>query len=41
VHELGATINWQIFRNAMESLDESGLRVLGLLGLKPTTINKL
>jgi len=41
VHEFGMTVNWQIFRNAVESLDDSGLRVLGLLGLKPTLINKL
>jgi replicative superfamily II helicase len=41
VQDFGMTVNWQVFRNAMEDLDESDLRVLGLLGLKPTVINKL
>ncbi|KAF4467450.1 DNA polymerase theta subunit [Fusarium albosuccineum] len=41
VQEFGVTVNWQVFRNEMESLDESGLRVLRLLGIKPTTILKL
>ena len=41
VQEFGAAVNWQVFRNEMETLDESGLRVLGLLGIKPTTILKL
>ncbi|KAF4983015.1 hypothetical protein FZEAL_1487 [Fusarium zealandicum] len=41
VQEFGVTVNWQVFRNEMEGLDESGLRVLRLLGIKPTTILKL
>lgn len=41
VHDLSVTINWQKFRQEMEGLDESGLRVLSFLGLKPTTINKM
>ncbi|KAM0400176.1 hypothetical protein ACHAPZ_006337 [Fusarium culmorum] len=41
VQESGVMVNWQIFRNEMERLDESGLRVLRLLGIKPTTILKL
>ncbi|UPK89599.1 hypothetical protein LCI18_000534 [Fusarium solani-melongenae] len=41
VQEFGITVNWQVFRNEMEGLDESGLRVLRLLGIKPTTILKL
>ncbi|KAF5671355.1 DNA polymerase theta subunit [Fusarium circinatum] len=41
VQEFGVMVNWQVFRNEMESLDESGLRVLRLLGIKPTTILKL
>ncbi|SPJ73476.1 related to DNA polymerase theta [Fusarium torulosum] len=41
VQEFGVVVNWQVFRNEMERLDESGLRVLRLLGIKPTTILKL
>ncbi|CVK88973.1 related to DNA polymerase theta [Fusarium mangiferae] len=41
VQEFGVIVNWQVFRNEMEGLDESGLRVLRLLGIKPTTILKL
>ncbi|KAF4994203.1 hypothetical protein FGRMN_5977 [Fusarium graminum] len=41
VQESGVMVNWQVFRNEMESLDESGMRVLRLLGIKPTTILKL
>ncbi|CEI38885.1 unnamed protein product [Fusarium venenatum] len=41
VQESGIMVNWQVFRNEMEGLDESGLRVLRLLGIKPTTILKL
>ncbi|KAL6356458.1 hypothetical protein LRP88_10054 [Fusarium phalaenopsidis] len=41
VQEFGITVNWQVFRNEMERLDESGLRVLRLLGIKPTTILRL
>ncbi|RGP62065.1 DNA polymerase theta subunit [Fusarium sporotrichioides] len=41
VQESGVMVNWQVFRNEMEGLDESGLRVLRLLGIKPTTILKL
>ncbi|KAF7559769.1 hypothetical protein G7046_g4365 [Stylonectria norvegica] len=41
VQEFGLVVNWQVFRNEMEGLDESGLRVLSLLGIKPTTILKL
>ena len=41
VQEFGVAVNWQVFRNEMEGLDESGLRVLSLLGIKPTTILKL
>lgn len=35
-----ADINWQIFRKEMDSLDESGLRVLSFVGIKPTFVNK-
>jgi hypothetical protein len=34
-------INWQIFRKEVESLDESNLRVLDFVGLKPLIINKM
>ncbi|TGO51404.1 hypothetical protein BCON_0162g00270 [Botryotinia convoluta] len=34
-------INWQIFRKEVDMLDESNLRVLGFVGLKPSLINKM
>ena len=41
VQEFGVTVNWQVFRNELETLDESGLRVLNFLGIKPTIILRL
>ncbi|KAK7745282.1 hypothetical protein SLS53_002777 [Cytospora paraplurivora] len=41
VQEMSVNINWKVFANEMESLDESGLRVLSFLGLKPTEINRM
>lgn len=41
VQDFGIIVNWQVFRNEMDALDESGLRVLGFLGIKPTTVLKL
>lgn len=41
VQDPGAAVNWQVFRNEMESLDDSGLRVLRFLGIKPTAVQKL
>lgn len=41
VQDFGITLNWQIFRNEMDALDDSGLRVLGFLGIKPTAVQKL
>ncbi|KAI6364340.1 hypothetical protein MCOR25_005680 [Pyricularia grisea] len=41
VHDFASEINWRVFWNEMEGLDESGLRVLKLLGLKPTVINRM
>ena len=41
VQDFGASVNWRVFRNEVESLDDSGLRVLDFLGIKPTTILKL
>lgn len=40
VQDFGVTVNWQVFRNEMEALDDSGLRVLRFLGIKPTAILK-
>lgn len=34
-------INWKMFRNEMERLDDSGHRALGFLGVKPAIINRL
>ena len=36
-----ADINWVIFRNEIESLDESGLRVLEFVGLNPALVNRM
>ncbi|ROV99897.1 hypothetical protein VMCG_06242 [Cytospora schulzeri] len=41
VQEMSVNINWKVFANEMEGLDESGLRVLTFLGLKPTEINRM
>ncbi len=43
VHDTGGTgaINWRRFWEEMEGLDESGLRVLRLLGLKPDVIGRM
>ncbi|KAL7961463.1 P-loop containing nucleoside triphosphate hydrolase protein [Trichoderma compactum] len=41
LQDFGITVNWQVFRNEMDALDESGLRVLGFLGIKPTAVLKL
>lgn len=41
VQDFGTTVNWQVFRNEMEGLDESGLRVLQHLGIKPTSVLRL
>lgn len=41
VQDFGTKINWQVFRNEMENLDDSGHRVLGFLGLKRAVINRL
>ena len=42
VHDLGGvSVNWRIFWNEMEQLDESGLRVMNFLGLKPGVVNKM
>ncbi|KUI54059.1 Helicase and polymerase-containing protein TEBICHI [Cytospora mali] len=41
VQEMSVNINWKVFSNEIEDLDESGLRVLRFLGLKPTEINRM
>lgn len=41
VQDFSITVNWQVFRNEMDGLDESGLRVLSFVGIKPTAILKL
>jgi len=41
VQELSMSVDWQVFRSEMEALDESGLRVMTFLGLKPTMINRM
>ncbi|KAI9166973.1 Helicase POLQ-like protein [Paramyrothecium foliicola] len=41
IQDFGANVNWQIFRDEMQQLDDSGIRVLGFLGIKPTIVMKL
>ncbi|AEO66042.1 uncharacterized protein THITE_2065919 [Thermothielavioides terrestris NRRL 8126] len=42
VHDMGGgTVNWRVFWNEMQQLDDSGLRVMHFLGLKPVTVNKM
>lgn len=41
IQDFGLSVNWQVFRDEMHGLDESGIRVLGFLGIKPTIILKL
>lgn len=37
----GTHINWSVFRREMESLDESGLRVLNFVGISPGFVNRM
>ncbi|KAH6660154.1 P-loop containing nucleoside triphosphate hydrolase protein [Truncatella angustata] len=41
VQDFSIMVNWQVFRNEMEALDDSGLRVISFLGLKPIVVNKM
>ncbi|KAI1469933.1 P-loop containing nucleoside triphosphate hydrolase protein [Daldinia caldariorum] len=41
VHDTSTTIDWRVFRSEMEGLDDSGLRVMSFLGLKPTQVIKM
>lgn len=36
-----SNINWQKFRKEMDGFDESNMRALQLIGLKPNIINKM
>lgn len=36
-----SAINWRIFRDEIELLDEKNLRVLDFVGIKPILINKM
>ena len=40
-NDFGVVVNWQKFLREMEALDDSGLRVLGLLGIKPAVVHRL
>ena len=41
VHDFGITVDWRVFRNQVEQLDDSGLRVLAFLDIKPTAVMRL
>ncbi|EPQ64153.1 Bgt-3071 [Blumeria graminis f. sp. tritici] len=41
IHSSQQNINWQNFRKEIEKFDESNLRVLNFVGLKPVFINKM
>lgn len=41
VQELANSIDWRIFRSEMEALDDSGLRTMEFLGLKPFVVNRM
>ena len=42
VHDLdGILIDWRAFCTEIEGLDDSGLRTMSLLGLKPSIVNKM
>ncbi|KAK4239813.1 P-loop containing nucleoside triphosphate hydrolase protein [Achaetomium macrosporum] len=42
VHDLGGVmVNWRVFWNEMQQLDDSSLRVMNFLGLKPVIINNM
>jgi DNA polymerase theta len=41
VQEVNAPVNWQVFRDEIGSLDESGMRVVTLLGISPPLVVKL
>jgi hypothetical protein len=41
VQSMQHEVNWQIFRKEIEYLDESGLRVLNFVGIKPAFVNRM
>jgi DNA polymerase theta len=42
VHDLGSVmVNWKVFWNEMQQLDDSGLRVMHFLGLKPAVVDNM
>jgi DNA polymerase theta len=41
VQDFSVSINWQVFRSETEALDDSGLRVMTFLGLKPSVVNRM
>ncbi|KAK4043634.1 P-loop containing nucleoside triphosphate hydrolase protein [Parachaetomium inaequale] len=42
VHDLGGVmVNWKVFWNEMQQLDDSGLRVIHFLGLKPVVVDNM
>ncbi|KAL2136036.1 hypothetical protein VTI74DRAFT_5772 [Chaetomium olivicolor] len=41
VQDLGGAVNWRVFWKEMQAFDESTLRVMHFLGLKPVTINQM
>ena len=41
VHEIQANVNWQVFLREVEFLNESDMRALNFIGLKPSMINKM
>ena len=38
---LAATIDWRVFQDQMDRLDESGMRVLESVGVNPTVVNRM
>ncbi|KAI1322221.1 P-loop containing nucleoside triphosphate hydrolase protein [Xylariaceae sp. FL0255] len=41
VQDFSVSINWQVYRSEVETLDDSGLRVMAFLGLKPAVVNRM
>jgi len=41
VHAATGNINWKIFRSEIETFDDSNMRALTFVGLKPSVINKM
>lgn len=41
IHAAEGNINWQILRKEVEGFDDSNIRALNFVGLKPSLINKM